>query len=205
MLIFCINKRNSAPELHLVFLQIEHIACPFMYIVGEDDQSSSSIENANLVYYVLFYCNNNNILNDWRWKALMFSLIDRGGFVFMWYMLFEHIHLNCKCFSCEIYLNTLVFGLTFMFLVVWLSYVLFVTRSKRPWGLQVNPSCSPFCRTPVPVTWLNRLTHQMQDCPCGAWNQKNVSLTPELHFSFSQILFNTWCRYPFNFRLVLVK
>uniref|UniRef100_A0A3B4WW16 Bile acid-CoA:amino acid N-acyltransferase-like n=1 Tax=Seriola lalandi dorsalis TaxID=1841481 RepID=A0A3B4WW16_SERLL len=32
----------------IVFLQLENLACPLMYIVGEDDLSASSIENANL-------------------------------------------------------------------------------------------------------------------------------------------------------------
>uniref|UniRef100_A0A8C2XR61 Acyl-coenzyme A thioesterase 4-like n=1 Tax=Cyclopterus lumpus TaxID=8103 RepID=A0A8C2XR61_CYCLU len=33
----------------LCFLQMENLACPLMYIVGEDDQNTSSIENANMV------------------------------------------------------------------------------------------------------------------------------------------------------------
>lgn len=36
-----------------MFVQIEHLACPLMFIVGEDDLSSSSIENADLINYFL--------------------------------------------------------------------------------------------------------------------------------------------------------
>lgn len=38
-----------------MFLQVEKLTCPIMYIVGEDDLSSSSIENANLVCFILFH------------------------------------------------------------------------------------------------------------------------------------------------------
>lgn len=37
------------------FLQLEDLPCPLMYIVGEDDLSASSMENANLVNCILNY------------------------------------------------------------------------------------------------------------------------------------------------------
>lgn len=45
---------TSLQDHILCFLQVERLTCPLMYIVGEDDLSSSAIENANLVDYLLF-------------------------------------------------------------------------------------------------------------------------------------------------------
>lgn len=33
-----------------MFLQLEKLTCPLLYIVGEDDLSASSMDNANLVH-----------------------------------------------------------------------------------------------------------------------------------------------------------
>lgn len=97
-----------------------------------------------------------------------------------------------------------VYGLIAQFLAV-VTTLLLIIRSRRHWGLQANPSCSPVCHTLVPVTWLNRLTHQMQERPCGPSNQRNVSCIPELHFQFSQFRFYTWLSLNFNARLLNVK
>lgn len=136
-------------ELHLVFLQLEHLTCPLMYIVGEDDLSASSIENANLV--------SNSIL------------------------------------------QIIIFGKQVM-----LNAFLLVNRLRRPWVLQLNPSCLPGCRTLVPVTWLNRLTRQIQERPCGASNHKNVSPITELYFTLSHVIFYTCFHTRLNMRLVIV-
>ncbi len=52
-----------------MFLQIEQLTCPLMYIVGGDDLSTSSIENANLVDFflfsiVLFHCHKSLVLES---------------------------------------------------------------------------------------------------------------------------------------------
>lgn len=59
-----------------------------------------------------------------------------------------------------------------------LKVCLLLLRSRRPWRLQVNPTCSPACRTLGPVTWSNRLTRRTPEPPCGAPNQRNVSTDP---------------------------
>lgn len=45
---------TSLQDHILCFLQVERLTCPLMYIVGEDDLSSSAIENANLVDWRIF-------------------------------------------------------------------------------------------------------------------------------------------------------
>lgn len=65
-------------------------------------------------------------------------------------------------------------------------------RLRRLWGLQVNPTCSLDCPTPVQVTWSNHLSLQTQECPYGASNQRNVSFSPELTSYIYNLYFKFW-------------
>lgn len=128
----------------------------------------------------------------------------------IWVVLISHTFTLTVLFNCNLHLNIwtlrltcVVYRLTFRLLVILLGAVLIVTRLSKPWGLQVNANCSPCCLTPVLVTLLNRRTHQIQECPCGASNQENVSFIHELHFPFRQVLFHTrHC--TFNIRLIIM-
>lgn len=86
-----------------MFLQLEHLACPLMYIVGEDDLSSSSIENANLVGYFLILV----------FFFLTLQMIDVGKNVLSSpgpFCLTCFVICGISKLRCEIHFNALVYG-----------------------------------------------------------------------------------------------
>lgn len=94
---------------------------------------------------------------DVYWKVLKHSKNTTESFIVTWMQFcILSVWTDCTLFHC----------------LHWWSLVI---RLRRPWGLQVNPSCLPVCHIPAPVTWSSHPTHRVQELLYGEPNQRNVS------------------------------